>query len=105
MGESTMNYASYHVMKSLHLFTIAGISLGLISCADLFPSFDKKSDFQRGVEAGRADIIRRGYFQQINKPAEALALEKRYTPIVVPECTTPDGVIIESHNEIVETVH
>ena len=106
MGKSTMNRASYHVMKTLLLFTIAGLSLGLTSCADLFSSTTKKSDFQRGIDAGRAQVIRQRYWEEQNKPiAPPITLEKRYTPIVVLEYTTPGGVIIEAHKEIVETVH
>ena len=106
MGESTMNRASSHVMKTLLLFTIAGISLGLTSCADLFPSSNSKSEFQRGIETGRAQVIRQRYWEEQNKTVEPPpALEKRYTPIVVPEYTTPDGVIIEAHKEVVQTVY
>jgi len=65
----------------------------------------KGRDYQRGVADGRAQAIRQRYWEEQNKPVEPPpALEKRYTPIVVPGYTTPDGVIIESHNEIVETV-
>lgn len=65
----------------------------------------KGRDYQRGVAEGRARIMRQLYWEEQNKPVESPpVLEKRYTPISVPEYTTPDGVIIEPHNEIVETV-
>ena len=88
-------------MKAQIIFIVTGLPFGLTSCADLFGT---KSDYQRGLVAGRAQIIRQRYWEERNKPVEAPVLEKRYTPIAVPEYTTPDGVIIEPHDEIVETV-
>lgn len=87
----------------MHLMLIfIGTSFSLTSCADLL---GRKSSYQRGVAAGRAQIVRQKYWAEQNKPVEQPALKKRYTPIAVPEYTTPDGVIIEAHTEIVETVY
>lgn len=90
-------------MKSSLQLTVTSLSLMLTSCAGLFGT---KTEFQRGVEAGKAQVIRRIEWEARNKPIEPPpVLERRYTPIEVPEYTTPDGVIIEAHREIVETVH
>jgi hypothetical protein len=81
------------------------ISLGLCSCADFFGG-NTHDHYRRGVADGRAQVIRQRYWKEQNKPLQALpVLEKRYTPIYVPERTTEDGLIIEAHQEIVETVH
>lgn len=91
-------------MKITYSTILAILSLGMTSCADFFGTSDKDSDFKRGVAAGKAQFIRQQYWEAQNKPVETPALEKRYTPITVPEQTGPDGVIIDAHTEYVETV-
>ena len=93
-------------MKKLLLFIpVIALSLVLSSCSDFFGG-NLHDDYRRGIAAGRAEVIRQRYWEEQNKLVEPpVTLEKRYTPIFVPEHTTPDGVIIEAHQEIVETVH
>lgn len=94
-----------HSMKiPLSLIPVLTISLGLSSCADFFGG-NTQNDYQRGVASGRAQVIRQKYWEKQNKPVETPPLEKRYTPIVVPEHILPDGTIIEAHTEYVETVY
>jgi hypothetical protein len=93
-------------MKKLLLF-IPAITLLLVlnSCSNFF-GYNPHDDYRRGVAAGRAEVIRQRYWEEQNKLVEPpVTLEKRYTPIFVPEHTTQDGLIIEAHQEIVETVH
>lgn len=95
-------------MKILPWIVVLSGSCGLTSCADFFMPYDqngsKGRDYQRGFAEGQTRIIRQKYWEEQNKPVETPALEKRYTPITVPEQTLPDGVITEQHTEYVETV-
>ena len=95
-------------MKTLPWIVVLSASLGLTSCADFFSPYDQSAgkgrDYQRGVAEGRAQVMRQKYWEEQNKPVETPALEKRYTPITIPEQTLPDGVMTEQHTEYVETV-
>ncbi len=91
-------------MKIFPSIIVLSASLCLSSCAGFFGSGSKERDYQRGVAAGRAQEIRQRYWDEQNKPVETPALERHYTPIVVPAQTLPDGVMTEQHTEYVETV-
>lgn len=77
----------------------------LLSSCGLLPSNVSKAAYRKGLEAGRAQEVRRNDWEEQRRAEEEPALKRRYTPIVVPEHRTPDGLLIEKHIEYVETVH
>lgn len=89
--------------KMLSFIPICTISLSFISCAGESDKLGRA--YRLGVAQGRAQVIRQQYWEHQNKPVEPpVTLEKRNTPIFVPEHTTQDGVIIEAHHEFVQPV-
>ena len=96
---------SAHVMMMKQTFKSLLILPLLLSSCGLFPSNASNADYRRGVAAGRAQEIRRQYWEEQRKAEEEPDLKRRYTPIVVPEHRSPDGLLIEEHTEYVETVY
>ena len=77
----------------------------LFSSCGFLPSNVGKEAYRKGIEAGRAQEIRKQYWAEQQRAEEEPRLKRRYTPIVVPEHRTPDGLLIEEHTEYVETVY
>lgn len=89
------------LLKPLFVVIPAGL---LVSCSSLSSKEREKAAYEIGFCAGTANEAKRAYWANQNAilpplPDEGVA---QYKPIVVPEHTAPDGVIIEEH-EVVAT--
>lgn len=84
-------------------FVLLAILPGFTSCTDFFLPYNQSAAYRRDMENRRIQAVRQQYWETRNQPVLPV-LEKRYTPIVVPEHTQADGTVIEAHTEYVETI-
>ena len=85
-------------MKIPKLFAALS-AVGLLAGCSTFSSEQvRKTAFEEGFRAGGANERKRRYWEERNAAAVPTVTDlPQEVPVIVPEHTAPDGVIIESH--------
>jgi hypothetical protein len=80
-------------------FFAALSAVGLLAgCSSFSSEQTKKTAFEEGFRAGGANERKRRYWEERNAAVVPTVTDlPQEVPVIVPEHTAPDGVIIESH--------